>query len=63
MAVIRYCPACGARLDEDGICTSTTCPRRKLQLNAKAKQEAADAAKEAQKKTAEPEMGNVGGAD
>lgn len=63
MTVIRYCPACGARLDDDGICTSTTCPRRALQLKAKAKQEAADAAKEAQKKTATPEKGDVGGAD
>ena len=63
MTVIRYCPACGDRLDEDGICTSTTCPRRKLQLTAKAKQVAADAAKEAQKKTAELEKGNVDGAN
>ena len=63
MAVIRYCPACGARQDEDGICTSTKCPRRKLQLIAKEKQEAADAAKEAQKKTATPEKGDVGEAD
>lgn len=62
MTVIRYCPACGARLDDEGICTSTPCPRRKLQLNAKAKQEAADAAKEAQKNAATLEKGDVGGA-
>lgn len=62
MTVILYCPACGARMDDDGICTSTKCPRRKLQLNAKAKQEAADAAKEAQENTATLEKGDVGGA-
>lgn len=61
MTVIRYCPACGARLDDDGICTSATCPRRALQLAAKAKQEAATAAKEAQKKTAAPVEANDAG--
>lgn len=64
MTVYRYCPACGSRLDDDGICTSTTCPRRALQLALKEKQEAANAVKEAQKKTAEPvEATNVGNAD
>ena len=63
MTVIRYCPACGARLGDDGICTRETCPRRALQLKVKEKQEAADAAKEAQKKTATPEKGDVGGAN
>lgn len=44
--VKRYCPACGAGLDQEGICTRGTCPRRKLQLDAKAKKEAAEKAKE-----------------
>lgn len=41
----RYCPACGAELDQEGICARETCPRRKLQLDAKAKKEAAEKAK------------------
>lgn len=45
MLVKRYCPACGAELDQEGICTRETCPRRKLQLDAKAKKEAAEKAK------------------
>lgn len=32
----RYCPACGAALDADGICTRETCARRKIQLRKKA---------------------------
>lgn len=46
MTIKRYCPACGAELDADGICTRETCPRRKLQLTAKQKKEAAEAARE-----------------
>lgn len=42
MKIKRYCPACGAELDEEGICTRETCPRRKLQLVAKEKKEAAE---------------------
>lgn len=45
MTIKRYCPACGAELDEEGICTREKCPRRKLQLVAKAKKEAAEKAK------------------
>lgn len=45
VTIKRYCPACGAELDADGICTRETCPRRKLQLVAKAKKEAAEKAK------------------
>ena len=45
MTITRYCPACGAELDEEGICARETCPRRKLQLDAKAKKEAAEKAK------------------
>ena len=45
MTIKRYCPACGTGLDDDGICTRETCPRRKLQLDAKAKKEAAEKAK------------------
>lgn len=44
ITVKRYCPACGAPLDEEGICTRSKCPRRALQLKAK---EAAEAAEEA----------------
>lgn len=43
--VKRYCPACAAELDQEGVCTRETCPRRKLQLDAKAKKEAAEKAK------------------
>lgn len=49
----RYCPACGAKLDEAGICTRETCPRRKLQLTAKEKKEAAEAAREEAKAQAQ----------
>lgn len=49
----RYCPACGAQLDDDGICTRETCPRRKLQLTAKEKKEAAEAAREEAKAQAQ----------
>ena len=45
MTIKRYCPACGAELDEEGICARETCPRRKLQLAAKAKKEEAEKAK------------------
>lgn len=45
ITIKRYCPACGAQLDEKEICTRETCPRRKLQLAAKAKKEAAEKAK------------------
>lgn len=45
MTIKRYCPACGAELDQEGICTRETCPRRKLQLDAKVKKEAAEKAK------------------
>lgn len=55
MAVVvkRYCPACGAELDAEGICTRETCPRRKLQLTAKQKKEAAEAAREEAKAQAQ----------
>ena len=55
MAVVikRYCPACGAQRDDDGICTSKTWPRRKLQLIAKEKKEAAEAAREEAKAQAQ----------
>lgn len=55
MAVVikRYCPACGAQLDDEGICTRETCPRRKLQLIAKEKKEAAEAAREEAKARAQ----------
>lgn len=53
MKIKRYCPACGAELDEEGICTRETCPRRKLQLDAKVKKEAAEAAREEAKAQAQ----------
>ena len=49
MTVIRYCPACGAHLDEKGICTNEKCARRKLQLKAKEKASALQAEKNAKK--------------
>lgn len=53
VTVKRYCPACGAPLDEGGICTRTKCPRRALQLKAK---ETAEAVEEAnQGETLSPE--------
>ena len=45
MTIKRYCSACSAELDQEGICTRETCPRRKLQLTAKQKKEAAEKAK------------------
>lgn len=36
----KYCPACGAELDADGICTNETCQRRRLQLLLKRKKDA-----------------------
>lgn len=45
MKIKGFCPACGAELDQEGICVRETCPRRKLQLDAKAKKEAAEKAK------------------
>lgn len=45
MKIKRFCPACGAELDQEGICVRETCPRRKLQLDAKAKKKAAEKAK------------------
>lgn len=41
----RYCPACGAELDVDGICTRKTCMRRKIQLRQKEAAEKAESAK------------------
>ena len=49
----RYCPACGSECDADGICTREKCPRRKLQLTAKEKKEAAEAAREEAKAQAQ----------
>ena len=31
----KYCPACGAAMDADGICTNTKCARRAIQLKLK----------------------------
>lgn len=50
MTVIKYCPACGAKLDEEGICTREACARRKLQLKAKEKASALQAEKDSKKK-------------
>ena len=52
MTVIRYCPACGAHLDDEGICTRESCARRKLQLKAKEKAKAAEEARNASKEVA-----------
>ena len=41
----RYCLACGAELDVDGICTRETCMRRKIQLRQKEAAEKAENAK------------------
>lgn len=49
MKKISYCPACGAHLDDEGICTRDSCARRKLQLKAKEKAAAAESAKKALK--------------
>lgn len=40
----RYCPACGAELD-DGICSREGCARRAIQLRQKAAKEKAEKAK------------------
>ena len=53
VTVKRYCPACGAQLDDEGICPRETCPRRKLQLTAKEKKAAAEAAREEAKAQAQ----------
>lgn len=53
VTIKRYCPACGAELDQEGICSRETCPRRKLQLTAKEKKEAAEAAREEAKSQAQ----------
>lgn len=42
----KYCPACGAEQDADGICMNAKCPRRALQLRQKAAREASDKANE-----------------
>lgn len=42
----KYCTACGSELDAEGICTKTTCIRRKLQLKQKTAREAAEKANE-----------------
>lgn len=41
----RYCSACGAELDADGICTNTKCARRKIQMRKKAAEEKIEKAK------------------
>ena len=46
----RYCPACGAELDVDGICTRETCMRRKIQLRLKEAAEKAENAKSVKSK-------------
>lgn len=48
ITVKRYCPACGAPLDDEGICTRSKCPRRALQLKAKEAAEAAEVANQAE---------------
>lgn len=40
----HYCPACGAELDTDGICTRDGCARRAIQLRQKAAKEKAEKA-------------------
>lgn len=42
---VQYCSACGAVLDDEGICTRLTCFRRRLQLLLKKRREEADQAK------------------
>lgn len=41
----KYCIACGAELDDEGICTREKCPRRALQLKQKAAREASEEAR------------------
>lgn len=43
----KYCSACGAELDSEGICSREGCPRRAIQLRLKAAQDAALAAEKA----------------
>ena len=43
----EYCTACGAALDDDGICTNEKCRRRALQLAANSAKDAAETAKSA----------------
>lgn len=40
-----YCKACGAALDEQGICTNEKCKRRALQIAANEAKQAAETAK------------------
>ena len=40
----RYCPACGAELDADGICPREGCARRAIQLRQKAAKDKAEKA-------------------
>lgn len=42
----KYCTACGAELDAEGICTREKCPRRALQLKQKAAREASEEARD-----------------
>ena len=44
---MNYCKACGAALDEQGICTNEKCKRRALQIAAAEAKQAADEAKAA----------------
>lgn len=41
----KYCTACGAALDDGGICTNGNCKRRALQLAADSARQAAETAK------------------
>ena len=41
----KYCTACGAVLDNEGICTNEGCKRRGLQLAANSAKQAAETAK------------------
>lgn len=41
----KHCTACGAALDDDGICTNENCKRRALQLAADSARQAAETAK------------------
>ena len=45
MSEKRYCPACGAELDSDGICTREGCARRAIQLRQKAAKDKAEKVK------------------
>lgn len=48
---MSYCKACGAALDEQGICTNESCKRRALQIAANEAKLAADEAKAAAEET------------